>query len=76
MTAFTTPSLPVSRLIRQHARAYAARMAVDEDKMIYKVVVNSEEQYSLVFAEQANPPGWRDAGKQGTKAECLAAFVP
>ena len=47
-------------------------MAIDEDKMIYKVVVNGEEQYSLAFAGNPNPPGWRDAGKQGTKAECLA----
>ena len=37
-----------------------------------KVVINDEEQYSIWPADRDNPPGWRDAGKQGTKAECLA----
>jgi MbtH protein len=44
----------------------------DEDKRVYKVVVNHEEQYSIWIADRANAPGWNDAGKQGTKAECLA----
>jgi MbtH protein len=38
----------------------------------YKVVINHEEQYSIWPAEQENPPGWRDQGARGTKAECLA----
>lgn len=38
----------------------------------YKVVVNPEEQYSIWPAERANPLGWSDAGKDGTKEECLA----
>lgn len=38
----------------------------------YKVVVNHEEQYSIWPAERTNAPGWRDAGKSGTRAECLA----
>ena len=38
----------------------------------YKVVINIEEQYSIWPASKANPAGWRDGGKQGTKAECLA----
>ena len=42
-----------------------------EDKTIYKVVVNHEEQYSIWPAERENPAGWRDAGKSGTKPECL-----
>jgi len=37
-----------------------------------KVVVNDEEQYSIWPADRENPAGWRDAGKQGTKDECLA----
>jgi len=44
----------------------------DDDKTIYKVVVNHEEQYSIWAADRAIPAGWRDAGKSGTKAECLA----
>ena len=43
-----------------------------EDKTIYKVVVNHEEQYSIWPSDRANPPGWRDAGKTGDKSECLA----
>lgn len=43
-----------------------------EDTRTYKVVLNHEEQYSIWFAERENPTGWRDAGKSGTKAECLA----
>ena len=43
-----------------------------EDKTIYKVVINHEEQYSIWPADRDNALGWRDAGKRGTKAECLA----
>lgn len=42
-----------------------------EDTQIYKVVVNHEEQYSIWFADRDLPAGWREAGKTGTKAECL-----
>jgi MbtH protein len=43
-----------------------------EDNAIYKVVLNDEEQYSIWPADRANPLGWRDGGKTGSKAECLA----
>ncbi len=43
----------------------------NEDTTIYKVVINHEEQYSIWPADRANPLGWRDAGKQGRKADCL-----
>lgn len=43
-----------------------------EDNTIYKVVVNHEEQYSIWPAERENARGWNDAGKSGTKEECLA----
>ena len=46
--------------------------ADDTDTTIYKVVVNHEEQYSIWPADRENPAGWRDGGKQGLKAECLA----
>jgi MbtH protein len=42
-----------------------------EDQRPYKVVANHEEQYSIWFAERENPLGWRDAGKSGSKQECL-----
>jgi len=43
-----------------------------EDNTIYKVVVNYEEQYSIWPGDRENPLGWKDAGKVGSKAECLA----
>jgi len=43
-----------------------------EDTIIYKVVINAEEQYSIWPADRENPLGWTDAGKAGPKAECLA----
>jgi MbtH protein len=38
----------------------------------YRVVLNDEEQYSLWPVDRAIPSGWRDAGKTGSKEECLA----
>ena len=43
-----------------------------DDRTIYKVVINHEEQYSIWPSDRENPPGWRDAGKSGPKAECLS----
>jgi len=43
-----------------------------EDNEVYKVVVNHEEQYSIWPVDKENALGWRDAGKSGTKEECLA----
>lgn len=43
----------------------------NEDKTIYKVVVNHEEQYSIWPEHRNNALGWRDAGKSGFKPECL-----
>ena len=42
-----------------------------EDKRTYKVVVNQEEQYSILLADKENPLGWKDVGKSGLKQECL-----
>ena len=42
-----------------------------EDPTIYKVVVNHDEQYSIWPADRENPLGWNDAGKSGTREECL-----
>jgi MbtH protein len=43
----------------------------NEDKRLYKVVVNHEEQYSIWFADRELPAGWAAEGKTGTKQECL-----
>jgi MbtH protein len=47
-------------------------MDKEEDKTIYKVVVNHEEQYSIWPADRENPLGWKDVGKNGLKPECLS----
>ena len=44
----------------------------DDDTTIYKVIVNHEEQYSIWPADRENALGWSDAGKTGTKEECIA----
>jgi len=43
-----------------------------DEKIVYKVVVNHEEQYSIWPADMEIPAGWREAGKSGLKDECLA----
>ena len=43
----------------------------DEQDIEYKVVINHEEQYSIWPADRDNAPGWKDAGKQGSKQDCL-----
>ncbi|MBV8135776.1 MAG: MbtH family NRPS accessory protein [Deltaproteobacteria bacterium] len=35
-------------------------------------MINHKEQYSIWPADRPNPPGWRDAGREGLKPECLA----
>lgn len=47
-------------------------MAFDREDAVYKVLVNGEEQYSLWPDYKEVPAGWREAGKQGSRAECLA----
>jgi uncharacterized protein YbdZ (MbtH family) len=44
----------------------------DDDSVIYKVVMNHEEQYSIWPADKENPLGWTSVGKSGPKKECLA----
>lgn len=44
---------------------------MDEQDTLYRAVVNHEEQYSIWPLDREIPAGWRDAGKQGTKKECL-----
>ena len=48
------------------------RQEEHEDTTIYTVVVNHEEQYSIWPVDREIPLGWRDVGKSGPKAECLA----
>jgi MbtH protein len=39
---------------------------------IFRAVMNDEEQYSIWPADRDLPAGWREAGKTGTRDECLA----
>jgi MbtH protein len=43
-----------------------------EMQLNYKVLVNGEEQYSIWPAYKPIPAGWTDAGKSGSRDECLA----
>jgi MbtH protein len=43
-----------------------------EDTTTYQVVVNHEQQYSIWPDGRENALGWTNAGKSGSKAECLA----
>lgn len=47
-------------------------MQQEQSNQQYKVVLNHEEQYSIWPADRENPAGWSDAGKTGSKDECLA----
>jgi MbtH protein len=58
---------------RERSEAAPSRNAMneEEDRTIYKVVINHEEQYSIWPADRENALGWSDAGKTGSKQECL-----
>jgi MbtH protein len=47
-------------------------MFEDDDAKTYRAVMNDEEQYSIWPTDRDLPVGWKEAGKAGTKAECLA----
>lgn len=44
---------------------------MEENDIVYKVVVNHEEQYSIWPAEKENPLGWMDVGFSGSKEACM-----
>jgi MbtH protein len=46
-------------------------MSWKDEKTIFKVVVNHEEQYSIWPADRELALGWKAVGKQGLKQECL-----
>jgi MbtH protein len=52
-------------------RSVAVGWNEQEDDTTYKVVINAEEQYSIWPADREDPLGWKDAGKSGSKQECL-----
>jgi MbtH protein len=47
-------------------------MAEDtDDQVVYRVVHNHEEQYSIWWADRDLPLGWYAEGTEGTRQECL-----
>jgi 4'-phosphopantetheinyl transferase len=59
-------------VVEGHQEVGTMHRIEQDDTTTYKVVVNLEEQYSIWPAGRENPAGWRDAGKSGSKTECLA----
>jgi MbtH protein len=47
-------------------------VAATEHADEYRVVLNNEEQYSIWPMGEELPAGWRDAGFQGAREQCLA----
>lgn len=44
----------------------------EADLTVYKVVVSQQDQYSIWPAYKRPATGWAEAGKQGSKDECLS----
>lgn len=42
-----------------------------DTNLVYRVVVNHEEQYSIWPDDREAPAGWRAEGTFGSKQECL-----
>jgi MbtH protein len=42
-----------------------------DDSVLFAVVVNDEEQFSIWPNDRELPPGWSREGTVGAKAECL-----
>ena len=38
---------------------------------VYRVVINHEEQYSILPVDREVPPGWKTTGVSGSKEACL-----
>jgi MbtH protein len=47
-------------------------MTDEQDSMIYTVVINDEEQYSIWPRHKSIPNGWRAVGKEGSRSECCS----
>jgi MbtH protein len=46
-------------------------MRSEDETVLYRVVVNSEDQYSILPAHRLTPIGWTDTGDTGTRLQCL-----
>ncbi|KVC45276.1 MbtH family protein [Burkholderia diffusa] len=50
----------------------ATTPSADTDDLVYTVVINDEEQYSIWPTFRPVPAGWREVSVSGPKADCLA----
>ena len=46
-------------------------MVFDREDIVFNVVINHEEQYSIWPEYKEVPKGWKLAGKTGSKKDCL-----
>lgn len=46
-------------------------MMFDDEELIFQVVLNHEEQYSIWPKDREIPSGWRPEGTEGVKQVCL-----
>jgi MbtH protein len=46
-------------------------MSAEEDRELYRVVVNTEDQYVIWPANREIPYSWEDAGRTGGRVECM-----
>ena len=49
-------------------------MGPEDAGLVYDVVINDEEQYSIWPADKELPPGWRRQGTRASKEQCLAVI--
>lgn len=55
-----------------HGETLGEVVADSQSEVIYDVVVNDEDQYSIWRLGRDIPDGWRAVGFSGSKADCLA----
>ncbi|HEU4733888.1 MAG TPA: MbtH family protein [Kofleriaceae bacterium] len=46
--------------------------STEDEDLMYRVVVNHEQQYSIWPHARELPPGWTDTGTSGSKQHCLS----
>ena len=44
----------------------------ESDDLVYVILLNGEEQYSIWPSFKDVPSGWKKVGKEGSKSECIA----
>lgn len=50
----------------------SAENTAEQTAATHRVVLNTEEQYSIWWTDRALPAGWTAEGTEGSREECLA----